>query len=103
MLNKKQIDTIVDLARYRVETRKPLAYITNSALQQGEFFYVDERVIIPRSYIAELLFSKGIVEYLFSWMNILTSVMHLLYICSYALKFYTIIIVQVEKNKLNDK
>ena len=48
------------------------------------------------------LFSKGIVDYLFSWMNILTSVMHLLYICSYALKFYTIIIVQIEKNKLDD-
>ena len=48
------------------------------------------------------LFSKGIVDYLFSWMNILTSVMHLLYIYSYALKFYTIIKVQIEKNKLDD-
>ena len=48
------------------------------------------------------LFSKGIVDYLFSWMNILTSVMHLLFIYSYALKFYTIIKVQIEKNKLDD-
>ena len=48
------------------------------------------------------LFSKGIVDYLFSWMNILTSVTHLLYIYSYALKFYTIIKVQIEKNKLEE-
>jgi hypothetical protein len=48
------------------------------------------------------LFSKGIVDYFFSWMNILTSVTHLLYIYSYALKFYTIIKVQIEKNKLDD-
>lgn len=39
----------------RVETRKPAAYLLNRAYIQDIPFYVDERVIIPRSYIGELL------------------------------------------------
>lgn len=41
----------------RVTTRKPLAYIINKTYLQGVPFYVDERTIVPRSYIADLLFS----------------------------------------------
>jgi len=39
----------------RVATRKPAPYLTNEAWVQGHAFYVDERVIVPRSYIGELL------------------------------------------------
>ena len=39
----------------RIETRKPAAYITNAAYIQGHKFYVDERVIVPRSFVGELL------------------------------------------------
>ena len=39
----------------RITTRKPAPYITNEAWVQGHAFYVDERVIVPRSYIGELL------------------------------------------------
>lgn len=39
----------------RVETRKPAAYLVNKTYLQGIPFYVDERVIVPRSYIAEIL------------------------------------------------
>jgi ribosomal protein L3 glutamine methyltransferase len=41
----------------RIFTRKPAAYLLNKAYVQGIPFYVDERVIIPRSFIGELLFS----------------------------------------------
>jgi ribosomal protein L3 glutamine methyltransferase len=46
----------------RVATRKPAAYLLNRAYIQGVPFYVDERVIVPRSFIGELLFGGLIGE-----------------------------------------
>jgi ribosomal protein L3 glutamine methyltransferase len=47
--------TILDLIHRRVTTRKPAAYLVNRIYQRGLPFYVDERVIVPRSFIGELL------------------------------------------------
>ena len=44
-----------DMIEKRVATRKPAPYLTNEAWVGGHAFYVDERVIVPRSYIGELL------------------------------------------------
>lgn len=46
---------LVGFVHERIETRKPLPYILKRAWLAGVPFYVDERVIVPRSYIAELL------------------------------------------------
>ncbi len=46
---------ILDLIGRRVTTRKPAAYLVNKIYMRGMPFYVDERVIVPRSFIGELL------------------------------------------------
>ncbi|HRK23499.1 MAG TPA: 50S ribosomal protein L3 N(5)-glutamine methyltransferase [Beijerinckiaceae bacterium] len=46
---------IADLIEARITTRKPACYLLNKAYIQGIPFYVDERVIVPRSYIGEML------------------------------------------------
>ncbi len=46
---------ILDVVERRVTTRKPAAYLVNKIYLRGLPFYVDERVIVPRSFIGELL------------------------------------------------
>lgn len=45
----------IALVDERITSRRPAAYLTREAWLQNVDFYVDERVIVPRSYIAELL------------------------------------------------
>jgi ribosomal protein L3 glutamine methyltransferase len=46
---------ILDLIARRVSSRKPAAYLVNKVYMRGLPFYVDERTIVPRSFIGELL------------------------------------------------
>ncbi len=53
------------LLKRRLDTRKPLAYLINEAWFAGERYYVDERVIVPRSH-----FGEWIVERFEPWVDV---------------------------------
>lgn len=63
-LEQEELDrpvTVTQLARVatvleqRIHTRKPLAYLLNEAWFAGYKFYIDERAIVPRSFLAEVI------------------------------------------------
>ncbi len=55
MLTADEAAAVDALLQQRIATRKPAAYLTGEAWLQGVPFTVDERVIVPRSLIAELV------------------------------------------------
>lgn len=59
-----QAHAVNDLITQRITTRKPAAYLTQEAWLQGVSFYIDERAIVPRSFIAELLADGSIDPWL---------------------------------------
>ncbi len=62
-LTLEQTTKVADVFRRRLDERVPAAYLTREAFLGGHRFYVDERVIIPRSYFVELL-----VEQIPAWL-----------------------------------
>jgi ribosomal protein L3 glutamine methyltransferase len=60
----EQVRAVNDLITQRIATRKPAAYLTQEAWLQGVSFYIDERAIVPRSFIAELLADGSIDPWL---------------------------------------
>ena len=56
-----QASRLADLFEQRIQRRVPAAYLTREAWLQGVPFYVDERSIVPRSFIAELI-ADGTVD-----------------------------------------
>jgi ribosomal protein L3 glutamine methyltransferase len=61
-LTTAQVTAVQALIQQRIHTRKPAAYLTHEAWLQGVPFYIDERSIVPRSFIAELL-AEGDLDY----------------------------------------
>ena len=59
-----ELALVATLFEERIGTRKPAAYLTREAWLQGVPFYVDERAIVPRSFIAELLADGSIDDFL---------------------------------------
>ncbi|MFO6419602.1 50S ribosomal protein L3 N(5)-glutamine methyltransferase [Hylemonella sp. W303a] len=64
----------------RIATRKPAAYLTHEAWLQGVSFYVDERSIVPRSFIAELIADADGQGTLDAWLG--ENTRHVLDLCT---------------------
>ncbi len=64
VVSRQQQDSVRKLIGERIRSRKPAAYLTREAWLQGVPFYVDERAIVPRSFIAELLVDGAIDPWL---------------------------------------
>jgi ribosomal protein L3 glutamine methyltransferase len=76
-LLREEIAALLMIIERRVTERVPAAYITNEAWLGGYRFYVDERVIVPRSFIAEL-----IPEQFAPWVEDPESVENILELCT---------------------
>jgi len=72
-----EIDNLLRVVMRRTEDRIPAAYITNEAWLGGYRFFVDERVIVPRSFIAEL-----IPEHFSPWVQDPAQVANILDLCT---------------------
>ncbi len=56
-----QAASVQAFIEHRIASRKPAAYLTQEAWLQGVSFYIDERAIVPRSLIAEVL-AEGSID-----------------------------------------
>ena len=63
-LTMRERSAVLDIIERRIATRKPASYLTGTAYIQGHRFVVDERVIVPRSYIGELIATDRLAELL---------------------------------------
>ncbi len=60
-LTRAERTRLVELVHARISTRKPAAYLLGRTYIRGIPFRVDERVIVPRSYLGELLLSDALL------------------------------------------
>jgi len=92
------------LIEQRIHTRKPAAYLTREAWLQGIPFYVDERSIVPRSFIAELIavgaFDAWLSETSHSFLDLCTGNGSLAVLCAMAYPEIEVTAADISKDAL---
>jgi ribosomal protein L3 glutamine methyltransferase len=76
-LTQAEIKELLTVIGQRVDKRLPAAYLTNEAWLGGHRFYVDQRVIVPRSFFAELL-----DEQMVPWVDDADNIFRVLDLCT---------------------
>lgn len=67
--SESEVAAVLALIEQRITTRKPAAYLTQEAWLQGVPFHVDERVIVPRSFLAEFIAAAEGAENIDGWLG----------------------------------
>ena len=67
--SESEVAAVLALIEQRIATRKPAAYLTQEAWLQGVPFHVDERVIVPRSFLAEFIAAAEGAENIDGWLG----------------------------------
>ena len=92
------------LIEQRIQTRKPAAYLTQETWLQGIPFYVDERSIVPRSFIAELIaegaFDAWLSETSHSFLDLCTGNGSLAILCAMAYPEIEVVGADISKDAL---
>ena len=103
-ISQNQIEACQALIAERIQTRKPAAYLTREAWLQGIPFYVDERSIVPRSFIAELIaegaFDAWLSETSHSFLDLCTGNGSLAVLCAMAYPEIEVIGADISKDAL---
>ena len=101
MANIQECQALID---QRIQTRKPAAYLTQEAWLQGIPFYVDERSIVPRSFIAELIadgaFDGWLSESSHAFLDLCTGNGSLAVLCAMAYPDIKVTAVDISKDAL---
>ena len=103
-LSAAHIQACQALIEQRIATRKPAAYLTQEAWLQGIPFYVDERSIVPRSFIAELIaegaFDGWLTETSHSFLDLCTGNGSLAVLCAMAYPEIEVVGADISKDAL---
>ena len=103
-VSASQILACQHLIQQRISTRKPAAYLTQEAWLQGIPFYVDERSIVPRSFIAELIadgaFDGWLQESSHQFLDLCTGNGSLAILCAMAYPDITVVAADISDDAL---
>ena len=103
-VSESQVLACQHLIQQRISTRKPAAYLTQEAWLQGIPFYVDERSIVPRSFIAELIadgaFDGWLQESSHQFLDLCTGNGSLAVLCAMAYPDITVVAADISDDAL---